>query len=151
LNAKPLIKTLIVGSLLLLASCAEKVIEPPEDLIPTDKMTEILYDLSLLNAASSIGGNALKEKGIETMPYLFEKYGIDSLQFVTSDQYYASIPLTYEAIYKDIQTRLEKEVEQIETARKQRSDSIREQANILKDSLPVSVKETSPAAVPSKK
>lgn len=150
MSAKPIRRTVFLISTLLLGACAEKVIEPPEDLIPQDTMTEILYDLSLLNAASSVGGNALKEKDIEVMPYLFDKYGIDSLQFVTSDQYYASVPLTYEAIYKEIQARLEKEVKEIEALRKQRSDSIRKQVDKRRDSLAKPKGDAAPD-VPSKK
>ena len=135
---------------MLLSACAEKVIEPPEDLIPREKMTEILYDLSLLNATASISNATLKENGIEVMPYLYDKYGIDSLQFVTSDEYYASVPLTYEAIYKEIQALLEKEVAEVEALRKQRSDSIRQQVDKRNDSISKATKKSNPTDLPKK-
>ena len=58
------------------------------------------------------------------MPYLFEKYGVDSLQFVESDRYYASIPVMYEEIYLEVKAELEKKHELIKAA-KQRKDSLK--------------------------
>lgn len=118
-----------------LISCAEKVIEPPENLIAKDKMVDILYDLALLNSAKSTNPLALEEKQVEAMPFLFEKYNIDSLQFAQSDLYYASIPLEYEDIYMKIKARLEGKVNELDEARKQRSESAREKADKRKDSL----------------
>lgn len=105
-------------------SCAEKLIEQPENLIPQDKMTTILYDLSLLFAAKNTNKAVLIENDIEIMEYLYSKYKIDSIQFVQSDLYYASIPEVYETIYKEVETRLDAEKEQIQDARMQKSDSI---------------------------
>lgn len=151
MNARFLKKTAVyLCCALWLVACAEKVVEPPENLIPQERMAEILYDLSLLNATSSISGTTLKEHGIEIMPYLYDKYGIDSLQFVTSDEYYASIPLTYEAIYKDVQSRLEKEVAEVEALRKQRSDSIRQRVDKRNDSISKAKKKNDPADLPKK-
>jgi hypothetical protein len=80
---------------LVLASCGEKVIEAPNDLIEKGKMADILYDLALINAAKSTNPGILEEGGIEPMEFLYKKYGVDSVQFVKSDIYYASIPLEY--------------------------------------------------------
>ena len=65
-------------------------------------------------------------------------------------KYYASIPLTYEAMYKDVQERLEKKVSNIEALRKQRSDSIRKQVDRRRDSLSNVGKDTA-SDVPSEK
>ena len=69
------------------------------------------------------------------MPYLFEKYSIDSVQFSQSDLYYASLPLEYEDIYKTIQSRLENEVKAIDDARNQKTKSARERSKKVRDSL----------------
>jgi len=122
-------------SLMFLSSCAEKVIEPPENLITKDKMTNILYDLALLNSANSTNPNALKNNSVEIMPYIFEKYNIDSIQFSQSDIYYASIPLEYEVMYKTIQSRLENEVKLIDEARQEKTTKAREKADQVRDSL----------------
>ncbi|PCJ95480.1 MAG: hypothetical protein COA50_09785 [Flavobacteriaceae bacterium] len=104
-------------------SCAEKLIEKPEKLIPEDKMTAILYDLTLLAAAKNTNKAILKKNDIVVMEYLFSKYKIDSIQFVQSDLYYASIPAIYETIYKEVGARLEAEEKLIEEERKQKNDS----------------------------
>ena len=111
---------------LLLSACVEKVIEAPDDLIPKDKMIEMLYDLSLINAAKGTNPKMLEENNLEPTKFLFEKYGVDSTQFVKSDIYYASIPVEYQAIYITVADRLEKNKKDIEEERKLKSDSTRQ-------------------------
>lgn len=95
-------------------SCNEKLLEKPDNLIPQEKMVEVLNDLALVNAAKSNNPALLEENDIEPMAYIFEKHDIDSLQFVESDRYYASLPKTYEAIYKQVESRLEKKGKTLE-------------------------------------
>lgn len=107
-------------------ACNEKVVEKPEDLIPREKMVDILYDLSLLNAGKAIDPDALKEKNIQTMDYIYRKYDIDSARYARSDLYYASVPLEYEAIYRTLVNRLEEQKIRVEEERTQKSDSARQ-------------------------
>lgn len=88
--------------------------EQPENLIPKEKMVEILRDLAVLNAARTTNVAILRKNDLEPMPYLYAKYGIDSAQFSDSDRYYASLPEEYEAIYAKVEARLELEKEEIE-------------------------------------
>lgn len=115
---------LVLYSMLL--SCTEKIIEKPEDLISKDKMVNIVYDLAIMTAAKNISPTVLEDYHIETMNYLFTKYKIDSVQFVRSDLYYASIPTEYLAIYKKVDSRLEKEQKKLEEARKRINDSTKQ-------------------------
>ncbi len=115
--------------------CSEKVIEPPENLIPVDQMTEIYYDLAIINAAKKINRGHLDNYNFETMPYIYNKYGIDSIQFVRSDIYYASIPLKYEAMYKTIEERLEEEKSVFDASKERQSDSLRKVANEQRENL----------------
>lgn len=104
-------------------SCKEdKLVERPENLIPQEEMTEILYDLALINGLRSTTA-IVETYGIETMPYLYEKYGIDSLQFIRSDLYYASQPIQYQKMYQFIADRLENKLEEIKKVRTQQKDS----------------------------
>jgi len=122
---------LVVG-----ASCVESIIKKPDDLIPREKMTQMLYDLAILNAAKSTN-SALLEVHFDSPTYfLFEQYGVDSLQFVKSDIYYASQPLVYEAIYKEVAAKLDKEKIKVEEARKMANDSLASRSRQLRDSLP---------------
>ena len=128
-----MLRSFLVIIFLILISCGEKVIEEPENLISKQKMAEILYDLALINAARSTNPKILEEHSVEPTSFLFEKHNIDSLQFVQSDVYYASIPVEYESIYENVASKLEEHKAAIEEARKRKNDSIRKLSG--KDSL----------------
>lgn len=135
-------KVIYILFLVLMGSCAEKLLEKPNNLIPKDKMVDILNDLAILNAAKSTNVAILRNHDIEPMEYIFTKYEIDSVQFVESDRYYASIPEEHEKIYIAVEAKLEQEEERLSFAKKER-DSIKRVKNeaarlkkkILKDSL----------------
>ena len=69
------------------------------------------------------------------MGYIYDKYGIDSLQFVKSDTYYASIPTVYEDIYTKVKDRLEKGEKFFEEERQQKQDSINKAKEKLNPNL----------------
>ena len=114
--------------ILFLLSCNEKTIEKPEDLIPKDQMVEIIYDLAIINAAKKTNSLHLINNNIEAMPFIFRKYNVDSLQFVKSDLYYASVPEQYEAMYKIVEARIELEKSDYDKTKTKVSDSVREVA-----------------------
>ena len=128
------IVTLFFG-MILLVSCAEKVVEEPENLIPKEKMEEILHDLAILSASKSLSSNKLKDSGIEVMEFLYKKYDIDSTQFSQSDLYYASIPLEYQSIYEGVEARIKKQKDTLEAIGERRNDSIRKANKKRSDSL----------------
>lgn len=119
----------------LASSCVEKVIEKPKDLISKERMTNILFDIAILQGAKSTNSIVLENNGIEIMPLIYEKYQIDSVQFVQSDLYYASVPLTYQSIYETIEARLEQQRVSIEEERKQKNDSLRSRTKKITDSV----------------
>ena len=119
-------RILVLLLILLAAGCNEKLIEKPEDLISKPTMVDILYDLAIINAAKATNPNTLLENQVEPMPYIYEQYGIDSLRFVRSDLYYASVPLEYEAIYEAVKARLEEAKSEFDVIKAQRSDSVRQ-------------------------
>ncbi len=80
-------------------------------------MVEILTELAMINAAKINNVTVLQNNNIEPLPYIFKKYGFDSIQFVESDRYYASIPVKYEAIYLKVQSKLEKQSEAVRQAK----------------------------------
>ena len=122
---------------LMLLACNEKTIQKPENLISKDQMAEILYDLAVINAAKKTNPWRLSNRDIEIMPFIYEKYNIDSVQFVQSDIYYASIPTEYENIYKVVEARLEREKAVYEKEKTRTSDSLRKigerQRQIIKE------------------
>jgi hypothetical protein len=110
----------------IVTSCAEKVIKEPDNLIPKDKMEHILYDIAIINAAKNIDAQVLRKNNIEAMEYVYTKYGIDSIQFVESDIYYASIPSNYEAIYSKILDSIKMGKKIAEDLQEKYNDSINE-------------------------
>ena len=121
-------RIVIVICLIAFLSCNEKTIEKPENLIPRDQMVEIIYDLAIINAAKKTNPNYLIINDIEAMPFVYKKYGIDSLQFVESDIYYASIPQEYEAMYKIVEARLANEKSEYDKIKVKASDSVKKVA-----------------------
>lgn len=126
--------------LLSLFGCAEEVIEKPEDLISREKMTDIIYDIALLQAIKSTNESMANEFDSQVMQLVYKIHDIDSAQFVSSDLYYASIPLQYEGIYQEVDSRLEKEKERINEERKKKSDSARKSVQSRTDSLKTIIK-----------
>ncbi len=81
----------------------------PKNLIPKDKMTDVLYDLHIVNAAKSVNKNVLEVHGINPEKFIFEKHKIDSLQFAQSNDYYAYDTKAYKSIVTKVKERMEKE------------------------------------------
>ncbi len=123
---------------LLLLACGEAVIDKPENLIPKEKMVEIFHDLALLKAGGDNLEPILEYKGITIMDYLFDKHGIDSVQFVESDLYYASVPLEYQAIYEEVDAILERRKNAMEGVTKKKNDSVRKARKQNRDSTNLS-------------
>ncbi|MEX0273524.1 MAG: DUF4296 domain-containing protein [Flavobacteriaceae bacterium] len=109
-----------------MVSCNEKLIQEPENLIDRDTMVSLLTDLAIVSAGKSVNIGALKTHDVDPTGFVFEKYGVDSLQFVESDQYYASLPMEYEKIYSEVETRLEKRQKNYEALKKERDSLARE-------------------------
>ncbi len=118
----------ILTALILLVSCQDIDRTPkPDNLIPEDKMVEVLTELSILHGARSYNKSLMEEKGINAYPYLTNKFGIDSVQLVQSNNYYAENYKEYQMIYDRVKERLEILMEHY--------DSIREVEKKKKDSL----------------
>lgn len=94
---------------LFLASCNHNAVEKPENLIEEEVMTNILYDLSILEAMKSQNPYAPQNQSMNPKDYIFKKYKIDSLQFATSNRYYVSQIEAYKKMYDQVNERLEKE------------------------------------------
>ncbi|MGI9551248.1 MAG: DUF4296 domain-containing protein [Aurantibacter sp.] len=124
-------RLLLFSIAVLVISCAEKLIQEPDNLIPAEKMVAILNDLAILNTARTTSMGKLEDNGVESMKFIFKKYGIDSAQFVRSDRYYASRPIEYESIYSKVEAMLEAENKRLKEI-KQLTDSLKQ---LEKDSI----------------
>jgi len=101
-------KTIWILVLMLgLMGCNNLPIEKPDNLIAEDKMTDILYDLTLLDAIKLQNPYDTIKQSIKPKAFIYKKYDIDSLQFVTSSQYYISQIETYKKMYDQVNERLQ--------------------------------------------
>ena len=91
---------------LMVVSCKNSTVEKPDNLIPEDRMKDILLDIALLNAARTVDAETLRKNNIRSEAYIYRKYDIDSTQFARSNLYYASRPNRYNAMYKEVEERL---------------------------------------------
>ena len=76
-------KMLLAIVALSVLSCKKDVAEKPEHLISENEMTDIMYDIALLQAMKSYNTVTLSEKGIDSRTYIYKKYKIDSLTSVS--------------------------------------------------------------------
>ena len=120
-------KIFLVLGVCMLLSCAEELIKKPDNLIAEDKMVSILKEMAIVNAAKGTNLGKLRDNGIEPTNFVFEKFEIDSAQFVDSNRYYASKPLLYETMYKKVESDLEDQRLKLEAEKK-----VRDSLNLLK-------------------
>lgn len=129
----------------LLLSCQEvERMEKPKDLIASDKMVDVLVEVSLLQAARNYNKNMLEEKGVDPQNYIWEKYDIDSLQFAQSSQYYAENYRQYEQIYDLAKEQLEgyrMHYDSLEQIKREELDSLRAKG----DDTPLEPKKMDPS------
>ncbi|WP_231494704.1 DUF4296 domain-containing protein [Polaribacter sp. Hel_I_88] len=110
--------------LILLGSCTSNTIfEKPENLIPKDTMSLLVQEMSIATSAKYIN-NKNFEKRINYMPLVYERFGIDSVRFQTSNMYYMSKIDVYQEILTNAKESLEKQ-KSFYDAIKKRTDSLR--------------------------
>lgn len=103
-------------------SCNNSV-EKPKNLIERDKMVDVLYDISILEAIKNqnINGGITTKMGNE---YIFKKYKIDSIQFVKSNKYYASDIDAYKKMFEEVKERITKKTQETEADMKKNGQQI---------------------------
>ena len=104
-------KTSYILSLLFLVSCTSNTIfEEPKDLIPRDTMNLLMQDMMIASSAKYVK-NINQQKKINYMPFIYDKYKIDSTRFQKSNLYYTSKIDLYQEIINDVKTQLEEKKE----------------------------------------
>ena len=108
-------KLLFVLTVIFLASCSEKPVPKPDNLLSKEVMEEIVYDLALLQAAESHRPQVLTENKIEVKQFIYKKYNIDSLTYFQNYKYYASDIRAFKKMYKHVNERIENQKNEIDT------------------------------------
>lgn len=83
----------------------------PDNLIPKEKMENIIFDIMILNASSGydlkIDNNFLSDE------IVYKKYDIDSAQFYESEFYYSKNPRIHYEIYANVKLKILKSIDSI--------------------------------------
>lgn len=114
---------IIICCALFFMSCNNGSVAKPDNLIERDKMTDILYDISLLEAikAQNINGGLSSKTSSD---YIYKKYKIDSVQFVKSNKYYASDIAEYKKMVEEVKERIARETAKIEDKMKKNGQQV---------------------------
>jgi uncharacterized protein YcfL len=90
-------------------SCGSPQQKKPANLISEDLMSEIIFDIILISSAKGINKQLLQNNIENPLNYIYRSYGIDSLNFAQSNDYYTRYPVRYNLIYDKVKARLESE------------------------------------------
>lgn len=92
--------------ILILVSCTSRTIyKKPDDLISKDQMVDLWTDIYIANSAKLVKNRKANRK-VNYMPFIYEKYQIDSARFMRSNIYYTSKIETYEELFQKVEARL---------------------------------------------
>ena len=105
---------LFLIGLTILSSCKKDIIKTPDHLIERDKMINIMYDLSILDAIKNQNPSSLEKYKINSKEYIYKKYKIDSIQFVQNNLFYSADYKGYQLMYEEVKGRLDKNMKSTE-------------------------------------
>ena len=116
-------KNILLILIVVFLGCNSNSVEKPKNLIGKDKMVDILYDISLLEAIKSqnINGGITTKMGND---YIYKKYKIDSVQYSKSNKYYASDIEEYKKMFEKVKEKLNAETLKIDTELKKKGQTV---------------------------
>lgn len=113
-----IVSALSVAALLL--SCQVKM---PEDVLPPDKMEDVLYDYHLTQSmVLSIASASYREKLMYT--YVFDKHNITKEDFDSSLVWYNRYPRHMKRIYANLENRLNREIDELAAIRGLQNETV---------------------------
>lgn len=97
---------LVIG--IVIISCSKNPVPKPDNLLDDEVMTNILFDIAVLQAAEGTMTYRLTENNIKVNTFIYEKYKIDSTTYYQNQKYYAANTRKYKKMHQDVLARLEK-------------------------------------------
>ncbi|MBO9582587.1 MAG: DUF4296 domain-containing protein [Flavobacterium sp.] len=135
----------IILVLFLSISCKNNVVKQPAKLIEKDKMVDIMYDLSLLEAMRYQKPLSLDSIENDPTKFIMKKYKVDSLQFAQNNMYYASDYDGYKEMFDEVNKRIAVNQRAADSLAKiDEKKAAKENKNKPKEALKDSVKKTIP-------
>tara|TARA_Y100000815_G_scaffold16927_1_gene14809 strand:+ start:1820 stop:2311 length:492 start_codon:yes stop_codon:yes gene_type:complete len=123
----------ITISLLILGCDGLQKPEKPKDLISKDKMSDILYDMYIINAAKGVNRKLLEKEGVVPETYILTRHNIDSTQFANSNNYYAYDTDIYKSIVEKVKTKLEADKKKYEEIRDRENEEAKERRDSISE------------------
>ena len=103
-----------------------KPIEKPDDLIPKDTMSLLLQEMMISTSAKFIK-NKNNQKNINYMPFVYDRFKIDSTRFESSNYYYMSTIDLYQEILEKAKASINTQQDVLKKVQKE-LDSIKKDA-----------------------
>lgn len=97
---------LVIG--IVIISCSKNPAPKPDNLLDDEVMTNILFDIAVLQAAEGTMTYRLTENNIKVNTFIYEKYKIDSTTYYQNQKYYAANTRKYKKMHQEVLARLEK-------------------------------------------
>lgn len=98
---------LLIGLLYFVVACDRQVMEKPANLIPEEKMVEILTDIVIYQAIEGYDPQKLTTNNVKLNDFIFNKYKVNAKVIETSNKYYASDVDGYKKLYEKVIDNLE--------------------------------------------
>lgn len=100
---------ILIICLMLMACTNVQKVPKPDNLIAKPTMENILYDMTIINAARGYNIQRFTQTGVDPKCHVFEKYAIDSAQYAQSTLYYSATLEEYKELIERVRVRIEKE------------------------------------------
>lgn len=99
------LKSILILLLIISYTSCQDVKKPeiPTDLISQDIMVNILTDVYISNASRNVNNKLIIKRNLRLDAIIYNKYNVDSLQFVVSNTYYSSDLKTYGKLLTQVQ------------------------------------------------
>lgn len=119
-------KLFVLIGFLVLSCDTNSAVTKPDVFLSSEKMENILYDLTVLKAIKTSYNNH-EGKALFNDNYIYRKYNIDSTILAQNQLYYAQSPKESIVLYKRVDQRLKKAKDSIDQLLKKQTE--------LKDSI----------------
>lgn len=108
-------KFLVLVMSLVLSSCSKNPVPKPDPLLDDEVMTNILFDIAILQTAEGSMPYRLAENNIKVNTFIYDKYKIDSLTYYQNQKYYAADSKKYKQMFQEVLDRLDRIKEAADT------------------------------------
>ena len=120
-------KYIIIFTIISCLACdGSTPVEPPDEEMTPEMMEDIFYDILLMKAIKNSSYVDPVNEEYFTDQYIYEKYGIDSLQLAQNQIYYAQKPKLMKKIFENIEIRSKQVKDSIDTIMK-RKDRLKDE------------------------